>query len=304
MLNVVVLGTAAGGGLPQWNCGCAGCRAAWTDPGLRRTQASLAASADGENWFLVNASPDVRQQILETPQLHPRPDRLRHSPVAGVILTNGEVDAVAGLLTLREGSPFGIWAHSRVLETLDANSIFNVLSHDLVPRRTIEIGEPFEPMLQDGRPSGLVVEAFEVPGKPAWYLEESGAAEAPGDTLGLRIRTEDHAGIYVITACGAVTPELGARLRGAPAVFFDGTLWRDDEIVRAGLGQKTGQRMGHVSMSGEDGAIAALAGLGIGRKLFIHVNNSNPAHLAHSAERRQLEEAGWEIPDPGQEVRL
>ena len=304
MATVVVLGTAAGGGLPQWNCSCPVCRAAWEDPQLRNTQASLAVSADGENWFLVNASPDIRQQIVEARQLYPRADRLRHSPIAGVILTNGEVDAVAGLLTLREGSPFGIWAHPRVLRTLDENSIFNVLDRQLVPRHPISLDTSFEPNLQDGRPSGLTVEAFEVPGKPAWYLEESGATEEAGDTLGLHIRTPDGAGVFVVTACGAVTPELAERLRGASAVFFDGTLWRDDEILRAGLGQKTGQRMGHVSMSGEDGAIRALADLGIGRRIFIHINNSNPAHLPHSPERRQLEEAGWEVARAGQEVRL
>ncbi|MBM9595942.1 pyrroloquinoline quinone biosynthesis protein PqqB [Roseitranquillus sediminis] len=304
MLTIVVLGTTAGGGLPQWNCNCPTCRAAWEDPQLRDTQASLALSADGENWFLVNASPDIRQQIIETPQLHPRADQLRHSPIAGVILTNGEVDAIAGLLTLREGSPFGIWAHTRVLETLEANNIFNVLDRERVPRRPIELGRPFEPVLQDGRPSGLVIEAFEVPGKPAWYLEETGTDEATGDTLGLYVHTRDGTGAYILTACGGVTPELAARLRGASAVFFDGTLWSDDEIVRAGLGRKTGQRMGHVSMSGESGAIAALADLEIDRKLFIHVNNSNPAHLPHSPERQELEAAGWEIPSPGQEVRL
>ncbi len=304
MLTVVVLGTAAGGGLPQWNCNCVTCCAAWASPELRRTQGSLALTADGENWFLVNASPDIRQQIIDTPQLHPQAGRLRHSPIAGVILTNGEVDAVAGLLTLREGSPFGIWAHPRVLATLDDNSIFNVLDRKIVPRRPIVPGEPFEPMLQDGSPSGLTIEAFEVPGKPAWYLEKSGETKAPGDTIGLHIRAGADAGACVLTACGAVTPELAERLRGASAVFFDGTLWTDDEIVRSGLGRKTGRQMGHISMSGESGAIAALADIAIQRRFFIHINNSNPAHLPRSRERRQLEAAGWEIPCPGQEVRL
>lgn len=306
MLKIVVLGSAAGGGIPQWNCNCPVCRSARERPALRGTQTSLAISADSENWVLINASPDIRQQITETPQLHPRTDRLRHSPIAGVILTNGEVDAIAGLLTLREGSPFGIWAHDRVLGTLEENGIFNVLDRKLVPRRSIALDTMFEPVLPDGRASGLQVEAFEVPGKPAWYLEGTGAADAevPGDTLGLRIATADGKECYVIAACGAVTDAVTDRLRGAPLVFFDGTLWRDDEIVRAGLGPKTGRRMGHVSMSGADGAIAALADSGIGRRIFVHINNSNPAHLPDSDERRQLEAAGWEIPAPGQEVTL
>ena len=135
MLRVVVLGAAAGGGVPQWNCGCPVCRKARSEhPELRSTQASIAVSADGEHWFLINASPDLRQQLIATPQLHPKAGKLRHSPIAGVILTNGEVDAVAGLLSMREGSPFTIYAHQKVLAILKANSIFNVLSEKNVRR--------------------------------------------------------------------------------------------------------------------------------------------------------------------------
>lgn len=307
MLNIVVLGGAAGGGLPQWNCNCAVCRVAWEDRALRDTQASIAVSADGRNWFLINASPDIRQQIMDTPQLHPRDGKLRDSPIAGVILTNGEVDAVAGLLSLREGTPFGIYAHERVLAVLAENSIFNVLDPRLVPRRAIEPGTVFEPLLPDGTPSGLKVDAFEVPGKPAWYLEgtERGKErDAPGDTLGLHVGTADGEGLHFVAACSRVTEELAGRLRGSDLVFFDGTLWRDDELVEAGLGKKTGSRMGHVSMSGEDGAIRSLAGLEVGRKMFIHINNSNPAHLPGSAERRALEEAGWDIAAAGWKVTL
>src|SRR4051795_7431297 len=132
MLRIVVLGAAAGGGVPQWNCGCPVCRAARAEPALRRTQASIAVSADAKHWFLINASPDLRQQITATAQLHPEAGRLRHSPVAGVILTNGEVDAVAGLLSMREGSPFTLYAHERVLAILRSNSIFNVLGENNV----------------------------------------------------------------------------------------------------------------------------------------------------------------------------
>src|ERR1700733_9181311 len=149
MLRVVVLGAAAGGGLPQWNCGCAICLKARTDPALQSTQASIAVSADGDHWFLINASPDLRQQLIATPQLHPRAGQLRHSPISGVILTNGEIDAVAGLLSMREGSPFTIYAHAKVLAILKANSIFNVLSEKNVQRVAIEVDRPFEPKLPD-----------------------------------------------------------------------------------------------------------------------------------------------------------
>src|SRR4029450_11009622 len=165
MLPVVVLGAAAGGGIPQWNCGCPVCRKARSEnPELQSTQASIAVSADGAHWYLINASPDLRQQLIATPQLHPKSGELRHSPIAGVILTNGEIDAITGLLSMREGSPFTLYAPSRVLGLLGDNSIFNVLGHRNVKRLPIEIDRPFEPALPDGTPSGIEVLAFAAPG--------------------------------------------------------------------------------------------------------------------------------------------
>jgi pyrroloquinoline quinone biosynthesis protein B len=308
MLRVVVLGAAAGGGVPQWNCGCAVCRKARTDPGLRSTQASIAVSADGEHWFLINASPDLRQQLIATPQLHPRGEKLRDSPIAGVILTNGEIDAVAGLLSMREGWPFTIYAHRKVLSILDDNSIFNVLGDKHVRRQPIEVDEPFEPALPGGAPSGIEIVPFEVPGKSAWYLEgkaHPGGRDGAGDTLGLHIKDKGTGkSFYFLAACAEVTDDLKARLAGAPLIFFDGTVWRDDEMIAAGLGSKTGQSMGHIAMSGNSGAIGSLAGLDIGRKVFLHINNSNPALLHDSAERRMAERAGWQIPADGTEITL
>ncbi|MEA2821590.1 MAG: pyrroloquinoline quinone biosynthesis protein [Bradyrhizobium sp.] len=307
MLRIVVLGAAAGGGVPQWNCGCAVCQAA-RNGGSQSTQASIAISADGEHWFLINASPDLRQQLIATPQLHPKAGRLRHSPIAGVILTNSEVDAVAGLLSMREGSPFTIYAHPRVLAILKANSIFNVLSETNVRRQPIAIDKAFEPDLPDGSPSGIEIVPFAVPGKGAWYLEgkaHPAGDDAAGDTLGLRIGDKASGKhLYFLAACAQVTPELKARLAGASLIFFDGTVWRDDELIAAGLGAKTGQAMGHIAMSGDNGAIAALADLGIDRKIFLHINNSNPALLGDSAERKAAERAGWQIPADGTEITL
>src|SRR5580658_2979039 len=158
MLRVVVLGAAAGGGVPQWNCGCPICQAARTkQPELQSTQASLAISADGDHWFLINASPDLRQQLIAAPQLHPKAGKLRHTPISGVVLTNGEIDAIAGLLSMREGSPFTIYAHARVLAILKANSIFNVLGEKNVTRQPIETDTPFEPALPDGAGSGIKI---------------------------------------------------------------------------------------------------------------------------------------------------
>ena len=309
MLRVVVLGAAAGGGVPQWNCGCEGCRAARANGHeLQRTQASVAFSADGAHWFLINASPDLRAQLNATPQLHPKHGALRHTPIEGVILTNGEVDAVAGLLSMRESSPFAIYAHPKVLAILKSNSIFDVLNEKFVQRCPIALDIAFEPELSDGRPSGLEVLPFTVPGKGAWYLEgkaHPGGSDGAGDTVGLRI-TDKASGryFYFLAACAAVTDDLKAKITGAPLVFFDGTVWRDDEMIKAGLGNKTGQNMGHIAMSGDHGAISALSGLAIDRKIFLHINNSNPALLPSSPERKAAEHAGWQIPADGTEIVL
>jgi pyrroloquinoline quinone biosynthesis protein B len=308
MLRVVVLGAAAGGGVPQWNCGCPVCLKARTSPVLQSTQASIAISADDDHWFLINASPDLRQQLIATPQLHPKAGKLRHSPIAGVVLTNGEIDAVAGLLSMREGWPFTIYAHAKVLSILKANSIFNVLNENNVRRQPVEVDKAFEPALPDGSPSGIEILPFAVPGKSAWYLEgkvHPGGGDGAGDTLGLRIRdraTDKY--FYFLAACAAVTDDLKARLAGSPLVFFDGTVWRDDELITAGLGNKTGQGMGHIAMSGSIGAIEALAHLDIDRKIFLHINNSNPALLPASPERKIAERAGWQIPADGTEITL
>ena len=309
MLRIVVLGAAAGGGVPQWNCGCPVCRAARGElPELRSTQASIAISADDEHWFLINASPDLRQQLIAAPRLHPKPGVLRHSPIAGVILTNGEIDAVTGLLSMREGSPFTIYAHAKVLAILKSNSIFNVLNEQLVGREPIEVDRPFEPRLPDGGRSGIGVLAFAVSGKGAWYLEgkqHPGGTDGTGDTLGLRIEdkaTGKH--FYFLAACAEVSDELKSRIAGSALVFFDGTVWRDDELITAGLGTKTGQAMGHIAMSGDRGAIASLKGSDIDRKIFLHINNSNPALLRTSPERQIAESAGWQIPADGMEIML
>ncbi|MGO4713474.1 pyrroloquinoline quinone biosynthesis protein PqqB [Bradyrhizobium sp. 2TAF24] len=308
MLRVIVLGAAAGGGVPQWNCGCDVCRAARADQTLQGSQTSIAVSADDTNWFLVNAAPDLRQQLTATPRLHPRAGALRHTPIAGVILTNGEVDAVAGLLSLREGAPFTLYAHERVLAILRANSIFNVLNAARVPRVPIALDVPFEPALPDGTPSGLEILPFAVAGKEAWYLEgqaHPAGGEGGGDTIGLRIADRrSGTALFLVAACARITPELKQRLAGAVLVFFDGTLWRDDEMIAQGLSTKTGANMGHVAMSGAEGAITGLADIAIGRRVFLHVNNSNPALLPSSPERVAALQEGWEFAHDGMEIVL
>ena len=302
-MKIVVLGSAAGGGYPQWNCNCDTCRRAWSGDAAAkpRTQSSLAISADGESWFLLNASPDLRKQILDTPLLHPKSGR-RHSPIIGAVLTNGDVDHVCGLINLRESQPLTLYATSRIHDVLAANSVFQVLNADLVKRRTLALNTIVELEGPDG-PSGITVEMFAVPGKVALYLE--GAAPVldgeTEDTVGLRISGNGKSFFY-IPGCARLTPALADRIRGAELLLFDGTLWRDDEMIVQGVGTKTGRRMGHMSVSGPDGSLAAFADLGIRRKIFIHINNTNPILLDDSPERAFVKEAGWEVGEDGMEV--
>lgn len=305
-MHVIVLGAAAGGGAPQWNCACDTCQAMFQHGA--QTQSSLAVSADGDHWFLLNASPDLRQQIIQTPALHPRPCQgKRHSPLVGAVLTNADVDHVSGLLTLRESQPLNLYATDRVLGVLQANSIFNVLNPQYVKRNTLNVGQPQELTLPDGSPSGLTVEAFCVPGKVALWLEDPDAANfgsVPEDTVALKLTDAAGQGFYYIPGCAAMPPDLAERLRDAPAVFFDGTTFTDDEMIRHGLGVKTAARMGHMAMSGPEGSLAAFEGLNVGRKIYIHINNSNPALRTGSAERQQVESAGWQVAHDGLEVTL
>ena len=309
MLRVRVLGAAAGGGFPQWNANSeASRRARRGDPAARpATQASVAVSADGRHWALVNASPDLRAQIEANECLHPR-EGLRSSPIGAMVLTNADVDAVAGLLNLREGTPFGLYGHAKVLAVLAANPIFEVVRREVVPRRALALDR--WTALEDGsaEPLGLELRAFAVPGKVPLY-DEAGREEAEilgadaGETIGLEIRAGGARMTYVANTA-AITDALCDRLRGVPLAFVDGTLWRDDEMIAQGVGTKTGRRMAHVSMSGPEGAMDRLDGLGIGRAVFIHVNNTNPALLSDSPERAELVRRGFEVAHDGMELTV
>jgi pyrroloquinoline quinone biosynthesis protein B len=300
-MRAVVLGAAAGGGFPQWNSNAEACRRARAhEPAVQaRTQASLAVSRDGERWFLLNASPDLRTQIERTPCLHPKTG-LRSSPIAGVVLTGGDVDVIAGLLTLREREPFTLMATERILSVLDANPIFEVLARDVVTRETIALDQPIR-LDED-----MSVELFAVPGKVPLYLEDGSdqpKIEINDTTVAAKVSDRDGT-LFFIPGCAAMTPALAERLRGADLVFFDGTLWRDDEMVRAGLGAKTGRRMGHMSVSGPEGTMAAFEKLGVRRKILIHINNSNPILVDDSPERAEVEAAGWEVSYDGMEITV
>ncbi|MBL8659208.1 MAG: pyrroloquinoline quinone biosynthesis protein PqqB [Rhodospirillales bacterium] len=308
-MRIIILGSAAGGGFPQWNCLCPNCaRARAGDPAaLPRTQSSAAVSTDGRQWFLLNCSPDIRWQVEQTPDMQPR-RAVRDSPIAGVILTNADVDHVAGLLSLRESQPFILYATGRVLAALADNPIFAVLRADLVQRRSLSLDDPIALQGPTGAAGGLTIEAFAVPGKVALYLEDPAAmafGSVAEDTVGLKLsEPETGRSFFYLPGCAAMPPALAERLRDAELVLFDGTTWRDDEMPASGAGAKTAGRMGHMCMSDAGGSLAAFASLNVRRKIYVHLNNTNPALLADSTERAALEAHGWQVATDGMEIEL
>jgi pyrroloquinoline quinone biosynthesis protein B len=308
---IKVLGSAAGGGFPQWNCN--GLHSANVRAGIAgykaRLQSSLAVSQDGVSWALLNASPDIRQQINETPELHPaKSGPKRNSPIKAVVVTNADVDHITGLISLRESQPFSIYGSEQVLATLNANSIFNVCAPEYVPRITFELDKP-TPLKGAGVDLGLTIEAFAVPGKIALFLEKGDASNnfgsRDGDTIGLKV-TDAKSGksFFYVPGCAEVDAPLADRIRGAELLFLDGTLFTDDEMVKQGLSNKTGQRMGHISVSGPAGSVETLRPLNVKRRIYVHINNSNPILDENSQARKFVEAAGWEVGFDGMEVSL
>ncbi|HEX9168948.1 MAG TPA: pyrroloquinoline quinone biosynthesis protein PqqB [Roseiarcus sp.] len=297
-LRALVLGSAAGGGVPQWNCGCRVCRLAWSgDARVKpRTQAGLALSVDGANWLLLNASIDLRQQILATPALQPNGEG-RHSPIAAVVLTNAEVDSSVGLLALRERQPLAIFGTPATLEAIGANRMFDAVDRAVVARRAVHLGETFEPL------PGLKVELFAVPGKvPLWLEEGNVSLDDVGEGAVAVAAEAAGASLVYAPGCAHVTEELDARVSATDVLFFDGTLFTDDEMVANGLGDKTGRRMGHMPVAGPKSTLEAFARHAHVRRILIHINNSNPVLIEGSPEEAKVKAAGWEIAFDGMEV--
>lgn len=296
-IQIHILGAAAGGGLPQWNCGCENCNLARNGAIPSLTQSSIAVSADGENWSILNASPDIRQQLSDSAALAPR--SLRHTPINSVLLTNADLDHIAGLLCLREGQPFSLLATSGVHDILKENPIFSVLREGVVSRKIIDLEQEFELC------PGLKAKLFAVPGKVPLFLERGEVnTELLGEqTVGVMLSANGKRAFY-IPGCATLPIDLLRRIDGAEALFFDGTLWDDDEMIRAGLGQKTGRRMGHIPISGSEGSLQALAALDIGQRFYIHINNSNPILRPDTPERATVEAAGWTIGIDGMQITV
>lgn len=292
-----VLGSAAGGGFPQWNCDCPGCRAVrdGTRPCRPRTQSSVVVSADRRRWYLLNASPDIRTQIESFPALRPRDGRT--TPLAAVLLTDAELDHTLGLLLLREGRGVDVYSTEAVRATLaDGTSLLRTLEaycpvrwHPVVPDADASLGD------------GLSFRAFDVPtSKRARFGSESGK----GRVVGYRL-TDERTGRSAVYLPGmqSLTP-VRDQLDGCSCLLVDGTCWRDDELAQLGLARKTAREMGHLPIDGPGGSLAQLAPLPIARKIYIHINNTNPILLDDSPERRTVEEHGMEVAMDGLEVQV
>jgi pyrroloquinoline quinone biosynthesis protein B len=300
-MRIHVLGSGAGGGLPQWNCACDNCRLARAGDRriAARTQDSLAIGSSGDRWMLVNASPDVLRQIERFDGLWPR--AARHTPIAAIALTNGDLDHVAGLLSLRESQPLRILATPRVRAGLvDRNALLRTLARtpDQVLWTALELAR--EVVLDD---LGIGVTALPVAGKLPVHLV--GLIEpSPEDNVALRVRDlATGRRVVVATALGALE-DVDALLKDADAILLDGTFWSDDELIALGLGSSRARDMAHVPVGGAGGSLARVGPRAGIRRVYTHINNTNPMLRADSPERARVEREGWEIAYDGMEVVL
>jgi pyrroloquinoline quinone biosynthesis protein B len=304
-----ILGSAAGGGFPQWNCGCPNCAGVRTGSirAQARTQESVAVSADGKSWFLLNASPEVRQQIESFEKLHPRAQR--DTPIAGIVLTNGDLDHCLGLLSLRESQPLALYATPRVRSGFtEGNVLYRTLERfeGQVVWHALELGEPGPELalvLPGGAPSGLTLRAFAAPGKAALHLDQS--KPEPGDNIGLLIRdTRTQKTLAYVPAAGANSPAVAAATKSADAVFFDGTFWSSDELIKLGASERRAEDMAHWPIGGPEGSLKFLGQLSASRKVLIHINNTNPMLRDDSPERAEVHAQGVEVAFDGMELTL
>jgi pyrroloquinoline quinone biosynthesis protein B len=301
-MRIIILGSAAGGGVPQWNCGCPNCVEA-RNRGAGRTQSSVAVSADGERWILLNASPDLRSQLAAHPPLWPRGKR--GSPVAAVVLTDGEIDHTLGLLLLRESAArLPVYAPTGVSALLgDAWPLYRVLSaYAGVEARTLDESRPIPLADSAGSPLGLCCSATAVARRPPRYARSAAAATFD---VGLRITDERTGGILAyVPAAGGVDDAVRRVSAGAQMLMFDGTFWSDDELRHAGVDAPSAREMGHLPIGGPAGSLELLPSLGVGHTVYVHINNTNPILSAGSAERGAVEAAGMMVGDDAMEFEL
>ena len=300
-MQVKILGSAAGGAFPQWNCACPNCAAVRGGQfkGKTRAQTQVAISSDGRSWFLLGASPDLRFQIESSPELHPT-SGTRHSPIVGVVLASADLDHVLGLLLLRELQPFQVYAAESVINILRGqNSMFGMLNRvaDQVRWNTIRAAEQFSVQPPKAADASIDCQAVALSSRyPAYVV---GMPESGDATLGLILRNKSGATLGFFPQLPKLTPELKSLFATLDCLLLDGTFWSDDELIRLqGSGQRA-REMGHIPVGGEDGTLRQLAGLTKPRKMYIHMNNTNPMLNEAGAEYRALRDSGWELAEDG-----
>jgi pyrroloquinoline quinone biosynthesis protein B len=309
-MHVRILGSAAGGGFPQWNCACRNCSAvrAGNFPGKARSQAQVVVSNDGETWFLLGASPDLRAQIEGFPALHPR-EGLRQSPIAGALLASADLDHVLGLLLMRELQPLRVYATASVLSILRKNnSIFGMLNR--VPNQVmwseIAVGKEFCATSATQGVSGLKSRSVSVGTHyPAYVRTATGLNLDPSEaSIGFVIESQSGKKLAYMPSVPEITEALLDQLESTDLLFFDGTFWSDDELIRIQGSGETARQMGHVPVSSAEGTLRKLAGLQRPRKIFLHINNTNPMLDESGQEFKTVREAGWEIAEDGWQFEL
>ena len=304
-MKIRVLGSAAGGGFPQWNCNCPNCRGvrSGTVSASPRTQSSIAVSSDGEGWVLFNASPDLPLQLRAFPALQPG-RTLRDSAIVAVVLVDAQLDHTLGLLTLREGKPLQVWCTDRVhAELTEQHPIFPILDHYCgVDRQRIPV-EANAGFTIPGLPDVQLV-AVAVQGNAPPYSPRRDRPE-PGDNIGLYLRdARSNKTLFYAPGLGSIEPVVRPFLERADVLLVDGTFWHEEELIRLGVSKRSARQMGHLPQSGEGGMLEALEGLTAARKILIHINNTNPVLDEESPERAKLRSSGIELAYDGMELEI
>ena len=316
-MRIHILGSAAGGGFPQWNCGCGNCVAVRTNArkngrenkfsGKARSQAQLALSADGSTWFLAGASPDLAFQIENSAELHPRAlhNTPRDSPVAGVVLSSSDLDHVLGLLLLRELQPLRVYAAPSILRILrEENSMFGMLNRvePQVVWTPMKSGAPFPTRSADGKDSGLRCEVYYLSGRYPKYVKSEAANLARDEaTAALFFESASGKRVAYIPAVGSMSDALLEKIRHVDLLLFDGTFWSDDELARVLGSGETAHQMGHIPV---EESLRLLKNIEVGRKMFIHLNNTNPILNEASREHQVVRQAGWEVAEDNWQLEL
>lgn len=307
-MRLHLLGAAAGGGLPQWNCCCPNCKAARSNPSIARSQSQLAITGDGNDWLLINASPDLREQLYRTPQLYPRAEHgLRNTPVAGVMLTSADLDHILGLLLMREFTPVSIYATESVLRVIESNAFFSMLQRMPGQQRTqvIEHGSAVAPV------AGVTITPIELPGSFPMHVPQAmrPSLDVREMTLGLIFESiAEESGkkrrAAYLPALPSLTPQLLQQIAGCDVLLVDGTLWSEDELQRLHPGTPSASDMGHMPVGGSAGSLEQLKPLSHVRRIYTHINNSNPILTEGSPEQKAVLDAGFEIALDGMEIVL